>query len=757
MSSRLFLIALAMAGCTSGTIKIDPSDSDTDPTGACGTPEVCDGVDNDCDGLVDREDPGLDESTLITGWADGDADGVGSGQAQLLCALPAGLVATGGDCDDDDDDVFPEAPELCDGKDNDCDDLVDDDDLTEPASTPTWYADHDGDGWGDDDDALVACLRDESVQIPGDCDDTAAAVNPDQPEICNAYVDDDCDGLIDDDDPDVDPATLHTWALDDDGDGYGDADEANPPLLCHGPPRRAPNVEDCDDTRTDVNPDGAEVCDPDDADEDCSGLADDDDPGVDPTTRTAWYPDADQDGWAVPGTPRLACDPTATEAHPLQDCDDSDAAVFPGALERCDGQRNDCDDPDWTTDAGLATLVPFTPTGLGDPVDRTADMLSGGSVYFEGQMSLCEGTWTAEMGMGDGSTLVGVGAPGSVILDGENTFRTVRLYGTDTLIRNLHITRGAAPLNSQSGGGGGVYAADNPLHMEDVEVSHCIAFAYGGAIHARYEEVTLTRVVVRDSQTIQTYGRGGGLYLYDTDATLTDVTFLRNTCDTGGGLFRSGNNGALTIDGALFEDNHARIGGGASTDGLNEASFVDVEMRNNTADDRGGGLYVWYTDLQLTDCVFSDNTAEVRGGGAAAASAALTLTGTTFTSNHAGNGVSGYGGGLHATETDVVLQGVQFDANTTRTGSGAGLYQEEGDLTCLSDPRDGTLSRFEHHPQLAVRATMTGVYDDVTIDGAGCHFADNGPYDLQAGSATYDLVAGSSVSCNRFGCTVTPP
>ena len=80
--------------------------------------EVCDGIDNDCDGTAD----GPDSVDAVEYWADADADGFGAGAPTVSCTQPSGTADNDLDCDDSRAAVNPDRSEYCgDSIDNDCD------------------------------------------------------------------------------------------------------------------------------------------------------------------------------------------------------------------------------------------------------------------------------------------------------------------------------------------------------------------------------------------------------------------------------------------------------------------------------------------------------------------------------------------------------------------------------------------------------------------------------------------------------------
>jgi hypothetical protein len=164
-----------------------------------GADELCNGLDDDCDGTPDEDV--VDPQTI--GFEDADGDGHGDPSRPILGCRTTGLFGEpeisppGDDCDDGNPAVAPFAEEFCNGLDDDCDGVVDNN-----GAGGWWYPDLDGDGHGDGYGPEFTCDPPAGfIEEGGDCDDAAAGVHPEAPEDCDDGLDSDCDGLDGADEP----------------------------------------------------------------------------------------------------------------------------------------------------------------------------------------------------------------------------------------------------------------------------------------------------------------------------------------------------------------------------------------------------------------------------------------------------------------------------------------------------------------------------------------------------------------------------
>ncbi len=152
-----------------------------------------------CDPIIMSMNFELPIYAPTTYYEDADFDGFGNvAVSQLVpcAAAPIGYVTNSLDCDDTNPDVYPDAPETCNDKDYNCDGM-----FTGINPAPTWYQDLDYDGYGNPSISIVNCYTVFGyVANNTDCDDSNGQIHPGAMEQCN-NIDDDCDGMIDEDFP----------------------------------------------------------------------------------------------------------------------------------------------------------------------------------------------------------------------------------------------------------------------------------------------------------------------------------------------------------------------------------------------------------------------------------------------------------------------------------------------------------------------------------------------------------------------------
>ncbi len=317
-----------------------------------GAEEICDEVDNDCDG---EEDEGL----FADAWVDADNDGYGGeGNPISVCGTKAGYVAQSGDCEDDDPAIHPGADEVCNGIDDDCDGITD-------SADDIWYADADADGYGDDATGIQTCEPAAGwVNQAGDCNDAEPTIHTGADEACNA-IDDDCDGV-------ADLGVENRWYQDEDADGYG-----HPYIYedtCLPQEGWVLDGTDCRPGDDEAYPGASERCN--EVDDSCEGTVD--------------------EGFDVDGDGHFD-----TVCPTGDDCDDTDNQIYPGAPEFCEsGADEDCDgeDPDcgfsgsYALDTDADFLSENGHYGMGY-------MLESGDVNGDGYDDIFSGHYSAQGGM----------------------------------------------------------------------------------------------------------------------------------------------------------------------------------------------------------------------------------------------------------------------------------------------------------------------------------------------------------------------
>ncbi|HRR74456.1 MAG TPA: putative metal-binding motif-containing protein [Myxococcota bacterium] len=318
---------------------------DNDRTVYPGRPEVCNNKDDNCDGVTDED--GAEGCTNY--FFDGDRDGVGDSFKQACkCKKVAPWDALeGGDCDDNNFNVRPGRVEVCDGLDNDCDGVTD----NEGASGCQFYCiDRDGDGYGDIFEKKCYCgPTGQYVIEPGrcnelyhDCDDRDHLVHPGAAERCSTPKDDNCNGQINE----AGAEGCTVYYLDKDQDGYGVTGSGQ--CLCTPTNYHTATKDgDCNDNDARIHPGAVEVCDETGTDYNCNGFIGDDAQGC-----RDYYLDMDGDGYGVKGSePKCLCGPQQYyRALYPGDCCDDDKNVYPNQTNffttptACGGFDYNCDE-----------------------------------------------------------------------------------------------------------------------------------------------------------------------------------------------------------------------------------------------------------------------------------------------------------------------------------------------------------------------------------------------------------------------------
>ena len=282
---------VAPEGFVEDATDCDDSSADIHPD----ADEICNEVDDDCDELIDDADDSVEASSQSTWFADADADTFGDEDSEVqACTAPEGFVADDTDCDDTAAGVNPEADEVCNEIDDDCNGLVDGESASDVS---TWYIDVDGDGFGSTSYTLVSCAQPAGyVADSSDCNDLSDASYPGNTEVCDG-LDNDCNNSVDGDDA-TDRAT---WYADADSDGFGNEGAAT--VACDAPDGTVSTGGDCNDSDASLNP------------------------------TTEWFQDSDGDSYGNVSAAKVQCAQPDGYVLDATDCNGAADAAYPGGTE----------------------------------------------------------------------------------------------------------------------------------------------------------------------------------------------------------------------------------------------------------------------------------------------------------------------------------------------------------------------------------------------------------------------------------------
>jgi parallel beta-helix repeat protein/predicted outer membrane repeat protein len=194
---------------------------------------------------------------------------------------------------------------------------------------------------------------------------------------------------------------------------------------------------------------------------------------------------------------------------------------------------------------------------------------------------------------------------------------------------------------------------------------------------------------------------GGGIYInFGSSSTIKNCIVTGNRADDGGGIYFK--DSSPTITGCIISENRADYAGGGVFGYTPYAKMVDCRISNNTTPEggliihNGGGMFFWFSLLEILNCVIDGNSAWGMGGGIYCLSSVISITDSDIRNNRSKDD----GGGVAFDNSSVMVMNSNISSNFTDQ-VGGGIY--------IDDWTD------------ALIANSTINHNETTFDGGGIY------------------------------------
>ena len=436
------------------------------------------------------------------------------------------------------------------------------------------------------------------------------------------------------------------------------------------------------------------------------------------------YPGETVEIWVAAGTykPTSGIDRTATFQLI------NDVEIYGGF----DGTETILGDRDWETNI---TILSGDLNGDDGPeftnrTDNSYNVVTGSGVDAT---AVLDG-FTIMGGYADGASPDNYGG-GMNNVGGSPTLSHIRFVG------NYAITNGggmyfweSAPIlnevdlegNVAGGNGGGIFIKNIPeivLIMTDLYFLNNSA-DHGGGIYSEGGNTTLTDVIFNGNGADTA---GGGLYLDNGAMTLVEVVFDGNDAPTGSGGGMYNNNSDPVMNYVRFEGNGTKVsgsGGGLYNNG-GSPMLTNVDFEGNVSTNgSGGGMYSVGSTPILNEVTFIGNEA-ASGGGMYNAGSSATLTNVLFS----GNGATNYGGGIYNyAGSDPTLANVTFSQNDAVSGGGLYNFFDSDPILVNCILWENTADQIFNYDDPAQPSSTTVTYSNIQGGHIGVGNIDTNPF-----------------------------